>query len=96
MGEGLEMGNSWSQSSLIATHRQPSMNANHRTLMPLTTDMIRSLSTMVRIPARRAELQGVEVSESTFEEWLKAGGDRRAAPREISSRGGLTFTARRS
>ena len=96
MGEALDLLAVPPQSAVIATHRQATMITQHRTLMPLTTDMLGALTSRTRIPVQRAVLHGVEISESTFDEWLQAGGDRRAMPHEISSRHGLSFTARRS
>ena len=96
MGVPLELMTAAPQSAVIATHWQTTMHPHHRTLMPLTTDMLRDLSSRASIPVQRAVLHGVEVSESTFDEWLQAGGERRAIAREVSSRHGLTFRARRS
>lgn len=93
MGVPLELLASPPQSAVIATHWQTTMSTQNRTLMPLTTDMLRALSSRARIPVQRAVLHGVEVSESSFDEWLQAGGDRRAISREVSSRHGLTFMA---
>lgn len=72
------------------------MHSPHRTLKPLTTDMLRALSSRAGVSVQRAVMKGVEVSESTFDEWLAVNGERRIAPRAISSRGGLSFSAMRS
>lgn len=45
-------------------------------------------------PTERASVDDVEVKESTFGEWLAAGGDRRTNPRPMAERNGLVFSIR--
>jgi hypothetical protein len=72
------------------------MNNAHRSFRPLSAALAQSLQSLPAIVRGlpRAELAGLEVKDSSFDEWLAAGGDRRSRPRVVSERGGVTFTIR--
>lgn len=53
----------------------------HRRLVPLRFNVKQVLSAQPR-----AQLDGLEVKESSFGEWLAAGGDRRSQPRAQDGR----------
>lgn len=59
------------------------MQAAHRTVRPLSHTAALALPALRRFGAQplRAQLDGLEVRESSFGEWLAAGGDRRSQPR---------------
>jgi hypothetical protein len=73
------------------------MNTSHRSFRPLPAALAQSLQQHARLgrAQARAELEGLEVRDSSFDEWLAAGGDRRAQPRVIAERNGLSFSFKR-
>jgi hypothetical protein len=62
------------------------MNTTHRSFRPLPAALAQSLQQNGRLgrAQARAELDGLEVRDSSFDDWLAAGGDRRSQPRVIS------------
>ena len=73
------------------------MNNAHRSFRPLSASLAKSLQSLPSFGRvlPRAELAGLEVKESSFDEWLSAGGDRRERHRVVSERDGVTFTLRK-
>jgi hypothetical protein len=73
------------------------MNTTHRSFRPLPAALAQSVQQNARLgrAQARAELDGLEVRDSSFDDWLAAGGDRRSQPRVISERNGLTFSFKR-
>jgi hypothetical protein len=78
----------------VALRTVAAMNNAHRTFRPLSAALAKSLQSVPAIVRgqSRVELAGLEAKDSSFDEWLAAGGDRRSRPRVVSERGGVTFT----
>jgi hypothetical protein len=63
------------------------MNNTHRTHRPLNSALLHRPQRPSRPPGSpafihlRASLEGLDVHDSSFDDWLAAGGDRRTAPR---------------
>jgi hypothetical protein len=70
------------------------MNNAHRTFRPLSAALAQSLQSLPAIVRgqSRAELAGLEVKDSSFDEWLAAGGDRRSRPRVVAERDAVKFS----
>jgi hypothetical protein len=73
------------------------MNNTHRSFRPLSGALAQSLQSLpgLGLVQPRAELSGLEVRDSSFDEWLEAGGDRRSRPRVVAERGGVKFSIKR-
>ena len=73
------------------------MNTAHRSFRPLPAALAQSLQQTARLGRAQAHasLDGLEVRDSSFDEWLAAGGDRRSRARVVSERNGLTFSIKR-
>ncbi len=73
------------------------MNTAHRSFRPLPAALAKSLQQTARLglAQTRSDLEGLEVRDSSFDEWLAAGGDRRSQSRLIAERNGLTFSFKR-
>jgi hypothetical protein len=70
------------------------MNNAHRSFRPLSAALAQSLQSLPAIVRGlpRADLAGLEVKDSSFDEWLAAGGDRRSRPRVVAERDGVKFS----
>jgi hypothetical protein len=83
--------------AMVAVSTVAAMNNAHRSFRPLSASLAKSLQSLPSFGRvqPRAELAGLEVKDSSFDEWLSAGGDRRERPRVVSERDGVTFTLRK-